>query len=592
MFDPVDTEASATEASAAAGDFDQVSGVVLAHLLSVPLADLTRFPDSLEGDAGLVDVMTGLARLEAWAVAQRGRVVAVLLERTRAELRRYGLLRHSDGRGATAGPSHGFDDDGMAERLVSTDISLALGISSWAADKEIELAEGLAAHPELGVALASGRTDRRRAELLLAEIAPVSGPLADAVIRSIVGDGTHGAEEADARAALIKELRLAGSSLFGLSEPELRRATRRECAALDPDFFADREAAARRSRQITWRSLPDAQCELSIQSSACAVAAAHTNIDQAARAARLRGDWRTLDQLRSDIAIGWLTEGAFGTLVIRPEDLATLTATDVASVSDSPLAGLAALPDPVPAGVRPGPGADAVAEALSDWIASSLGDEPVDRSQEPAARPVDGDDLFSVRVPRPKSALIVIAMAAGTGLGLDDQPATLFGPGGPMPIPAGVARDIAHDPTMATWLGLFTDPRTGIATDISPGYRAPPRLRSFVTLRDGLRSRLPSSQVRRVELDHVEAYDHERPARGGQTTAADLASVGLREHHLKTDGALIVKGNANGPLTFRTHTGKEYFSWPEVWETPVRFLEADIAVPTQRVEQHHGDPPF
>jgi hypothetical protein len=42
------------------------------------------------------------------------------------------------------------------------------------------------------------------------------------------------------------------------------------------------------------------------------------NIDEAARAARRAGDPRTLDQLRADITIGWLTEGTHGTLIVRP----------------------------------------------------------------------------------------------------------------------------------------------------------------------------------------------------------------------------------------------------------------------------------
>jgi len=183
-----------------------------------------------------------------------------------------------------------------------------------------------------------------------------------------------------------------------------------------------------------------------------------------------------------------------------------------------------------------------------------------------------------------------------TGLGLTDEPATLHGPGGPGPMPAPVARRIAHDPSQSTWLGLYTDPRTGVATDISPGYRPPPRQRMFVRLRDGMRSRLPSSNVRRVELDHVVPYDHGHPARGGRTTPSDLASGGLREHHLKTDQVLTVSGDANRALTYTTHTGHSYVSWPEVWDDPPTYVEVE---PRKRDPgagarplAHDGDPPF
>ena len=71
-------------ASAPAGDFGDVSGVLLAHLLGSTLADLEAVPDTIDGDAELVDACVGLARLEAWAVAQRARVTSTLVTRTRA----------------------------------------------------------------------------------------------------------------------------------------------------------------------------------------------------------------------------------------------------------------------------------------------------------------------------------------------------------------------------------------------------------------------------------------------------------------------------------------------------------------------------
>ena len=152
-----------------------------------------------------------------------------------------------------------------------------------------------------------------------------------------------------------------------------------------------------------------------------------------------------------------------------------------------------------------------------------------------------------------------------TALGLDDQPATLYGPGGPEPLPAEVAREIAYDPEQATWLALYRHPRTGIATDVSSRYRPPRRMRTFVRLRDGLRSRLPIEGGQVTEIDHVVPYRHADPESGGTTTAAQLETLGLRGHHLKTDGVLAVSGDANGALVFRTRTGHEYVSWPEDW---------------------------
>jgi hypothetical protein len=132
-------------------------------------------------------------------------------------------------------------------------------------------------------------------------------------------------------------------------------------------------------------------------------------------------------------------------------------------------------------------------------------------------------------------------------------------------LPAEVARRIAYDPGQATWRALYRHPSSGIATDVSPRYRPPERMRTFVRLRDGLRSRLPIEGGRLVEIDHVVPFDHARPELGGATTPSGLQSLGRRGHHLKTDGVLTVTGDANGALTFRTRTGHELVSWPEDW---------------------------
>ena len=577
MFEPQPPDASRRGVDA--GAFGDVSGVLLAHLLGPALADLDAIPDSVDGDAQLVDLAVGLSRLEAWAVAQRARVSQALLERTRAELERHGQAAHRDSRATSAGASHRYDDERLAERTVSTDLSLALGITPWAADRELDLGAGLARHDELAVAMAAGRLDRRRVEVVLDELAGLADPTArQQVIAKVVGDGSHSAERPERRAGLIRPLRTPDSHLHLLQPATLRRAVRHECARLDPDLFATREAAARAGRRVELSPLPDCMAELRIVAPGYVVAAAFTNVDLAARTCRRRGDGRTLEQLRCDITVGWLTEGAFGTLVTRPpvEGPATSGSARTGSATTTT------------AGTQAG---SALEQALLQ--ASGL---TASRSTTPTY--VD-DDRFRVQLPRPRGALIVISMPDRTALGLDDQPATLHGPGGPSPLPAPLGRRIAYDPTQSTWLGLYTDPRTGVATDISPGYRSPPRQRTFVMLRDGMRSRLPSSNIRRVELDHVVPYDHEHPSRGGQTTAAGLACAGLREHHLKTDGLLSVTGDANAALTYTTHTEHTYVSWPEVWDDPPTYVDVahhkDAAIATQDRAQagpDPGDPPY
>jgi hypothetical protein len=564
------------------GDFTDISGVVLALLLAPVLADLAAVPDSVTGDAQLVDVATGLARLEAWAVAERARVAAELVSRTHRDLVRHGMAEHADARGTTAGASHGFDDQRLAARAVSTDLSLALGVTPWAADRELDLAQGLAEHPNLGRALADGRLDRRRTELVLDETAHLSDPAQRAtVVSAVVGDGIHQAADPSAvevRAALIRPLKTPGSHLLHLQPATLRRAVRDQCAALDPEAFTRAAIRAQAGRRVEFAPLPHGMGELRLVAPGYAIAAAQTNIDLTARAARSRGDARTLDQLRCDVTLGWVTEGAVGTLVVRPTTTTTKTTgttwetrgtwetRDTRETRSTRRAGT-------------GPGTDAGERT------SPLEDRLIDAS---AGRLPHGlppvfceDDLLRVELPRPKQALIVISMSDRTALGLDQAPATLHAPTGDTPLPGPIAWQIAHDVRMSTWLGLYTDPATGIAADISRTYRQPPRMRTFVKLRDGLHSRLPGSTTRRIELDHIAPYNHAQPERGGQTTASDLACEGLREHHLKTDRVLTITGDANSVLTYTTHTGHRYPSWPELWHDPPGYTELALSTRTR-----------
>jgi hypothetical protein len=160
-------------------------------------------------------------------------------------------------------------------------------------------------------------------------------------------------------------------------------------------------------------------------------------------------------------------------------------------------------------------------------------------------------------------------MAAETYLGLDDRPAILHSDtAGPIPLPAHIARALARDPDGAFLRRVLTAPATGVAWDVSRRYRAPAAMAEFVKVCDGYRSRLPISGASRVEGDHIIPFDHSRPARGGPTTAANLQSLGHRDHRWKTLGELRISGDANGVLEIRTPAGKRYLSYPEAYRDP------------------------
>jgi hypothetical protein len=153
-----------------------------------------------------------------------------------------------------------------------------------------------------------------------------------------------------------------------------------------------------------------------------------------------------------------------------------------------------------------------------------------------------------------------VVVDATTLLGLDERVGTLCTPSGDVPISAGLARRLAHD--AASWRRVLCDPSTGVAIDVSARYHPPPRMAAFCTVRDGHTSRFPTSSARNLELDHVAAYDHGDPSKGGPTTAANLACNGKRDHQAKTDRLVTVTGDANEVLTYRTRAGHTYRSPP------------------------------
>jgi Domain of unknown function (DUF222) len=121
------------------------------------------------------------------------------------------------------------------------------------------------------------------------------------------------------------------------------------------------------------------------------------------------------------------------------------------------------------------------ADALVDLIAGracpeSSTDDAATRKQPP------------VITPRTGRAGIQVVVAATTMLGLDDEPSEITGWG---PIPASIARPIAHDPT-SRWRRLLTDPFNGQLLDYArTTYRPPADLAGYVRARDR-RCRFPA----------------------------------------------------------------------------------------------------
>jgi hypothetical protein len=467
------------------------------------------------------------ARLDAWTATRRARAVASLHRSVRAEIdeESAAVMAELGALEPRSAARAAVEDRRLAERRAAMELSLAMGTSFAAADRELDLALDLEAHPRLGRALARGELDRAQARVILTGLNQLNAtrPAHDPIVaahRAELLTGFLGPDDSpegddfdpdepitDATVSglpypLFRELDRPGVTLWSLSPSRLAAIIRREAARLDRDFLAERAAAARDGRRLDFDPQPDFTADLHLHTSAEHAAAAYRNIDDAARAARRAGDPRTLDQLRADIAVGWLTEGTYGTYVVRPGGFPASEAS-------------AAHADDLTAGHSVGP-------------------------------------------------LVHLTVAATTMLGLDEEPGTLHGPRGPIPVPADLARELAHR-RGARWRRLLYDPATGVATDLSPSYRPPPLLDAFVRARDGHQTRFPTSSASRLELDHVRPFDRACPFAGGQTRAGNLSSVGKRDHQLKTDRLLRVDGDANGSLTLTTPSGRTYVSHPHAY---------------------------
>ncbi|MDT4928951.1 MAG: hypothetical protein QOF92_1818, partial [Pseudonocardiales bacterium] len=152
-------------------------------------------------------------------------------------------------------------------------------------------------------------------------------------------------------------------------------------------------------------------------------------------------------------------------------------------------------------------------------------------------------------------AAVLATVAASTLLGLDDQPGELEGHG---PIPAALAREIAHRPD-STWRRLLTDPAGQLIDYGTNTYRPPAPLARHVRARDRT-CRFPgcNRRARRCELDHITARHNGRP-----TNQANLHCLCPRHHHLKHDAGWTVSRQPNGTTEWTSPTGRRYEKSPD-----------------------------
>lgn len=170
-----------------------------------------------------------------------------------------------------------------------------------------------------------------------------------------------------------------------------------------------------------------------------------------------------------------------------------------------------------------------------------------------------------------------------TLMGLRDEPAEMAGHG---PIPADIAREIAHDPH-STWRRIISDPLTGAPLDVGrERYRPPAVTDEYVRIRDR-ECRHPGCRrpAHHGDVDHNTPWCH-----GGQTNHDQLCGL-CRYHHILKDkpGWHYDLDPGTGVLTITTPSGLSYTSEPEPLHPP---RGTDPKRPSQKAPAGNAPPPF
>src|SRR5690606_22211805 len=229
--------------------------------------------------------------------------------------------------------------------------------------------------------------------------------------------------------------------------------------------------------------------------------ALYESIDRAARHARIRGDGRSLDQLRADLLV---ERGLHGGTCTTP------TTPGYAPGSSLGLDTGAVTPTSVGTPRRTASGTTRASAGASAEAAPR-------GSRCPDAVRVD------IRVLVPLSTL----------LGTRDEAALLVGHG---PIDPELARSLARG---GTWRRLVTDPQSGTVLDVGRTRYAPPadlaelvRFRDLECVRPGC-----STSAWHSELDHVKPFDQEParrgPARGGPSRDGPMRDEPTRDQRTR-----------------------------------------------------------
>lgn len=531
-------------------------------------SDLERARRSL---AVVVAVHRATACLEALAVTAHADLVDAVVDDLRRSEAEHG--RHP-------GPESLRAD---ARRLTTDEIVAATGLGVGAVQRRARLASGAAAvRDPLVEAMAGGTCTLERATTLRDDTDRLPDEVAAEVVERVLRPKRGYAPDDRSPDAVV------GQRLF---RQRIRAEVVKEEARLGLDDQARADHLARRDVHATTTS--HGTGELCATGTAEQAAAARDRIDAMARAAKSRGESRTLAQLRSDIAFALLLHGTVnhgtgdGTVdggeelrpagsFVRPEPLGTPAPFTHARRRLIGLDGLLLDPrtgevlGPFGPGVR-GRGArraERQAAESARHAASPFADLPLHeplRTDPPPTLPQHPDPwlvataTLLASLPTP-AARIDVRVNLTTLLGLRDDPAELVGHGW---LSADLAREIALR-TDSVWHRIVHDPVTGTLLERTTHTYGPTEsMRADVQARD-LTCRVPGCD-RRSELCDL---DHSTPWPAGPTSPDNLVALCRHHHQLKTSDRWLHELRPDGSLRIKTYLGQLLTSRPHEHEDP------------------------
>ncbi|HEU5006246.1 MAG TPA: DUF222 domain-containing protein [Jatrophihabitantaceae bacterium] len=459
--------------------------------------------------AGRVDALVGLERLQAWAAALQTRMIAALVDE----------------------PHAGAPAPKLDRQWAKEDVKTALAESVTGAQARIHTATDLVHRlPDTLAALEQGRLTARHASAVVDTVRTLDDTAAREVETAVLPEPERIGDPVPTMAAFRRKLRRAG-------------------IAADPRSAAENAARAAEDRDV-WvipqdNGMAYVGAPLPAEGAATVAAAVDAKADQIKTA----GDPRTKAQRRADGLVQICADYLNGDAPVGVKIKKDTVRSDDVDGSD--------------------PDSEAkIKEDTTDGDGTGQATHPdsgvkikMDTAGRDDSEPGSGVKIkmdggvatrSGARAPRYHGLRpqMNVSVALSTLLGMDEQPGELDGHG---PIPADLARRLAADPS-GTWRRLVTDELGHLIDYGRTTYEPPTDLAQFVIARDRT-CRAPGCErpAAKSDLHHVHWW-----SRGGHTNAANIVSACERIHYGVHDGDWQVTREADGTTVWTSPTGHTY----------------------------------